>query len=321
MKNKIILISGDPNSINSEIIYKSWKKLNSQTKKKIYLITNLKLFQNQLKKLKYNLSFLKVNNIDENLNSKRLKILDLNLNFKNPFRVKPKSSSSFVLRSLNYGHNLALRKDVIGIINCPINKNLLKKKNIGVTEYLAKKCRINDNSEAMLIFNKRFSVSPITTHINVKKISNKLTKKIIVNKTVTINKWFKKQYLRKPKIGITGLNPHNAELSSTSEEKKIIIPSILNLRKRGLNIKGPLVGDTLFIRDYTKYDIIIGMYHDQVLIPFKTLFKFDAINLTLGLKYLRVSPDHGVARNLIGEKKANPQSLLNCINFVNRHRK
>lgn len=321
MKNKIILISGDPNSINSEIIYKSWKKLNSQTKKKIYLITNLKLFQNQLKKLKYNLSFLKVNNIDENLNSKRLKILDLNLNFKNPFRVKPKSSSSFVLRSLNYGHNLALRKDVIGIINCPINKNLLKKKNIGVTEYLAKKCRINDNSEAMLIFNKRFSVSPITTHINVKKISNKLTKKIIVNKIVTINKWFKKQYLRKPKIGITGLNPHNAELSSTSEEKKIIIPSILNLRKRGLNIKGPLVGDTLFIRDYTKYDIIIGMYHDQVLIPFKTLFKFDAINLTLGLKYLRVSPDHGVARNLIGEKKANPQSLLNCINFVNRHRK
>ena len=158
----------------------------------------------------------------------------------------------------------------------------------------------------MLIFNKRFSVSPITTHINVKKISNKLTKKIIVNKTVTINKWFKKQYLRKPKIGITGLNPHNAELSSTSEEKKIIIPSILNLRKRGLNIKGPLVGDTLFIRDYTKYDIIIGMYHDQVLIPFKTLFKFDAINLTLGLKYLRVSPDHGVARNLIGEKKSKP---------------
>ena len=75
------------------------------------------------------------------------------------------------------------------------------------------------------------------------------------------------------------------------------------------------------MQQYKKYDVIVGMYHDQVLTPFKTLFKYDAINITLGLKYLRVSPDHGTAKNLIGKKKANSISLLKCINFVNLYGK
>ena len=82
-----------------------------------------------------------------------------------------------------------------------------------------------------------------------------------------------------------------------------------------MNIKGPLVSDTIFMNDYKNFDVIVGMYHDQVLSPFKTLFKFDAINITLGLDYIRVSPDHGTARNLVGKNKANPSSLLKCIDF------
>ena len=81
-------------------------------------------------------------------------------------------------------------------------------------------------------------------------------------------------------------------MKKNSEEKKIIIPAILKLKK-GIKLSGPLVSDTLFIKDFKNYDVIVGMYHDQVLTPFKTIFKFDAINITLGLKYLRVSPDHG----------------------------
>ena len=99
-----------------------------------------------------------------------------------------------------------------------------------------------------------------------------------------------------------GLNPHNGELRSGSEEKKIIVPAISKLKNLGLNIKGPFAADTLFMSEYKKYDIIVGMFHDQVLTPFKTLFGFDAINITLGLKYLRVSPDHGTATNIIGKK-------------------
>ena len=134
----------------------------------------------------------------------------------------------------------------------------------------------------------------------------------------TIESWFKEKFQRKPKIAMLGLNPHNAEYRINSEEKKIIIPSISKLKKRKINIKGPLVADTLFINDYKKFDVVVGMFHDQVITPFKTLFKFNAINVTLGLKYLRVSPDHGVAINLIGKNKANAQSLIMCINFVDK---
>ena len=197
-------------------------------------------------------------------------------------------------------------------------KIFFKKNNIGVTEYLASKNKIKNNYESMLIFNKKLSVCPITTHLDIKQVAKKISKKIIINKTITIQRWFKRTFSRKPKIAILGLNPHNAELKKYSEERRIIIPAILQLNKLGLSVKGPMIADTFFIKDHKKFDVIIGMYHDQVLVPFKTIFKFDAINITLGLKYLRTSPDHGVAANLIGKKKANPHSLLNCINFLNR---
>ena len=85
----------------------------------------------------------------------------------------------------------------------------------------------------------------------------------------------------------------------------------------GFNVKGPLIADTLFIMNYKEYDVLIGMFHDQIITPFKTIYKFDAINVTLGLKYLRVSPDHGTAINLIKKDKADPTSLLKCIQFIN----
>ena len=106
-----------------------------------------------------------------------------------------------------------------------------------------------------------------------------------------------------------------------SEEKRIINPVILKLRKAGIKISGPLVSDSIFINNYKKFDVIIGMYHDQVLGPFKAMFKFDAINITLGLKYFRASPDHGTAYNIIKMKKANEASLLNCINYIHKFRK
>ena len=159
---------------------------------------------------------------------------------------------------------------------------------------------------------------------NVKIVLNEVSKKLkislIVNKTKSIENWFRKTFKRKPKIAILGLNPHNAEYRKNSEEKKIIIPAILKIKKLKINARGPLVADTIFIKDYKNFDVIIGMYHDQVLAPFKSLFKFDAINITLGLSYLRVSPDHGVAVDLIGKNKANPDSLFECINFVSKYK-
>ncbi len=318
MTNKIIIINGDPNSINSEIIYKCWKKIGKSLKKNIYLISNVELFRKQLKKLNYKLKLKKVKNINESTEYEGIKILDVKLDFKNPFKVSKKSSSEFIIKSLTLAHNLALNRSVKGIINCAIDKTLLNKKNLGVTEYLASKCGVKDGSEVMLIANNKLAVSPITTHISLKEVPKKISVKIIQKKIRSINFWFKKRYKRKPKIALLGLNPHNSEFRKNSEEISIILPSIKKLNKESINVDGPLVADTLFIDNYKNYDVIVGMYHDQVLAPFKTLFKFDAINITLGLKYARVSPDHGTAKDLIGKKVANPISLMNCIKFINK---
>jgi len=185
-----------------------------------------------------------------------------------------------------------------------------------VTEYLATKCNITDDSEVMLITNNNFSVSPITTHINLKQVSKNIKSKKIIKKIKTIQKYFGKFLRRKPKIAILGLNPHNSEFRKNSEEIRTILPAIKKLKKLGINVKGPYAADTIFTNGHEKFDVIVGMYHDQVLSPFKALFKFNAINVTLGLKYLRTSPDHGVAIDLIGKNKADHSSLVSCIDFI-----
>jgi len=114
------------------------------------------------------------------------------------------------------------------------------------------------------------------------------------------------------------LNPHNAEFNKGSKENKIIIPAVKTLKKLRINIRGPMPADTIFINEYKKYNIIVGMYHDQVIAPFKALYKFNAINLTAGLRYLRASPDHGVAIDLIKKNKSNASSLLKCIKTINK---
>ena len=243
--------------------------------------------------------------------------MNVDLNSKKTFDISKKLASKFIKESLDLAHELATTKKGCGIINCSIDKKLLNKKNIGVTEYLSLKCGIKDRSETMLIYNKELAVSPITMHDDLRNISKKITKKKIIIKVNVINKWYKKNYNLKPKIGILGLNPHNAELRKNSEEKKIIIPAIADLKKMTINISGPYVADTFFIKDFKKFDVIIGMYHDQVLTPFKTLYKFNAINITLGLPYIRISPDHGVAKDIIGKNKADTTSLINCLRFIN----
>ncbi len=317
MKKKIIIISGDPNSINSEIIYKSWKKLIPSVKKNIYIISSYDLLKKQFRILKYKIRLQKVKNINEFRNNSNLKIIDIDLKFKNPFNVAREPASRFILKSLNLGHKLSLdKKNVFGLINCSIDKNLLKNKYMGVTEYLADKCKIKRDTEVMLISNEKLSVSPITTHLDIYKISRKLNTTSIIKKIKIINLWFKKNLKRKPNIAVLGLNPHNAEMKKNSEERKIILPSILKLKKQGIKVDGPLVADTIFMNNYKNFDVIVGMYHDQVIAPFKTIYKFNAVNLTLGLKYLRVSPDHGTATNIISKDKANPYSLIKCINTL-----
>ena len=171
MSKKIILISGDPNSINSEIIFKSWIKLPKIVRKKIFLISNFQLLKEQYKKLNYKIDLERVDSNLKIYGSDKLKIIDIKVDFEDPFNVSRKSSSKFVLNSLNLAHNLALNKNVAGIINCPIDKKLLLKNEIGVTEFLSSKCNLKNDNEVMVIKGKNLIVSPITTHLNIKSVS------------------------------------------------------------------------------------------------------------------------------------------------------
>ena len=187
----------------------------------------------------------------------------------------------------------------------------------GVTEFLGKKNKSKKFSEIMFLYNRKLSVVPITTHIKIKNISKNISKKILLKKIKTLFFFYKKLFNNYPKVAVLGLNPHNSELSKDSEEVKEILPAI-KILKKNYKINGPMVADNFFKSEYRKYNVVVGMYHDQVLIPFKHLFKYDAINITLGLSYFRVSPDHGTAKDIIFKKKANPSSLLECIKFLDR---
>jgi 4-hydroxythreonine-4-phosphate dehydrogenase len=313
MKN-IAIIAGEPNSINSEIIAKAWRF--TRYKKNIFIIGNYSLIKNQLKKINIKIKLEVTDNPCKKKSSDKLQILNVPLSFKNSFNVKSESSSKYVLRCLDMANDLARKKIINGFINCAIDKKrTFKVKNMGVTDYLAKKNKIQ-NSVVMLIYNKSLAVVPITTHISVKNISKNLSIKLIENKIVTLNKFYLQKFRKKPIIALMGLNPHNDEFRNTSEEHKIILPAIKKLRKRKIKIMGPFPADTIFSNQKKyNYDVVVGMYHDQVLAPFKAIYNYNAINITLGLNYLRISPDHGTALDIVGKKRANPLSLVMAINF------
>ena len=170
----------------------------------------------------------------------------------------------------------------------------------------------------MLLYNKELSVSPITTHIPLNQVSSKLKLPNIVKRVKVINAFYKKILKKKPHFGMLGLNPHNFSNSINSEEKQIISKAIKKISKINIKVSGPISPDSSFLvfKKY-KFDILIGMYHDQVLSPFKALYNFNAINITLGLPFVRVSPDHGVASNIMGKNLANPTSLIESIKFFN----
>ena len=123
----------------------------------------------------------------------------------------------------------------------------------------------------------------------------------------------------KPKIAVTGLNPHCESILKFNEDEKIIRPTIKSLKKKGYNIHGPFSADTIFLKqNRSRYNVILGMYHDQVLSPLKTLKEYDAINITLGLPFFRVSPDHGPNETMINKNLSNPLSLIRSLKFLDK---
>tara|TARA_B100000029_G_scaffold494987_1_gene559403 strand:- start:1572 stop:2537 length:966 start_codon:yes stop_codon:yes gene_type:complete len=320
MNKPLAIIAGEPNSIASEIIFKSWMLKKSFKHKPIIVIGSYHLLNMQKKKLNYQIKMKEINSNFKlkNINKNELLVYNVSYRQKKPFQEISTKSNSYIFKCFHVAFKLIKNKKIIGFINCPVSKeHLLKKKYEGITEFLSKNSGVKGN-EVMLIYNKKLSVSPLTTHIPLKKVAKKIDKFKIYKNIKIINNFYKKKLRKKPKIAVLGLNPHNYSPELNSEEKRIIYPAVKKAKSMGFKVVGPVSPDTSFLAfNEQKFDVILGMYHDQVLTPFKTLFKYSAINITLGLPYTRISPDHGVAKNIIGKGKANPASLIESIKFFN----
>ena len=321
MNKPIAIIAGEPNSISSEIIFKCWKLKKKYIHKPLFIIGSVQLLNLQMKQLKYKIKIKKINKHFKirDLNEIELPVYDIDYTQKKPFEKISSKSNKYIFKCFEVALKFVKDKKILGFINCPISKEyLFKNKHQGVTEFLSKKLNKKNNNEVMLIYNKKLSVSPITTHIPLSQVSKKINQYKIVEKVKIINNFYKKFLNKKPNFAILGLNPHNFSISKKSEEKKIINKAIKSLVKLKINAKGPVAPDSSFVifKKY-KFDVIIGMYHDQVLSPFKALYNFFAINITLGLPYIRISPDHGIAEDIVGKKIANPNSLIESIKFFN----
>ena len=316
MKKFIPIIMGEPRSINTEIIYKSLNKLKKTFKNKIILIGSYNLLKDQLKLLKKKIRLNKLENINDFKKNNKINILDIPINFSNPFKIDSQETKKYILNSLIVAHNLSIQKKIDGFINCPIDKKVFNK-NIGVTEFLSKLNR-SLGTEVMMIYNEKFAVVPLTTHIDVKKVSQSISQKRILTKIRTLNFAYKEIFKKQPVIKVLGLNPHNGEMRKNSEELKIIFPAVNKLKNERVKISGPFSVDEVFLKNLKDKEVVVGMYHDQVLAPFKALNKFNAINITLGLKYLRISPDHGTGAKIVFKNQANPESLLKAIDCFNK---
>ena len=319
----LIIVLGEPYSTFQEIILKSLKnKKISKFKRPLLFIGCSDLFKKQMLKLSYSykINIIKLNELKKIKKNKNIiNFIDINFKYKKIFDKISSKSNSYINKSFSVALKLLKEGKVYGMINGPISKKYFLKKNyLGITEYLKVKTNKKYNP-VMLIYNPILSVSPITTHLPIKDVTKRIKKKNIISNVIEINKFYKEKFKKKPAIGILGLNPHCETVSKFSEEEKIIVPSIKNLIKRKINIEGPFPADTFFLkRNINKYDVVIGMYHDQVLTPIKTLFNFNAINVTLGLPFIRVSPDHGTNNKMIGLKKSDNSSFITAIDFFKK---
>ena len=314
----ILIVLGEPNTTFSEVLF---KYLNSnqfkKNRKKIILIGSRKLLEAQMRILKFQM---KLNEIMDVKNSvyRKINIIDVNYNFRKPFSKINENSNKYIEDCFEISLRIIKKNKKYALINGPVSKKtFLKKKFPGVTEYIAQKT--GSREPVMLIYNNQLSVSPLTTHIPLKNVTKFVIKRKIINNLIKINSFYKKELNITPKIAVLGLNPHCETISKISEEDNEIIPAIKYLKKKKINIHGPIPADTFFLKkNFKKFDVVLGMYHDQVLTPIKTLFEFNAINITLGLPFIKITPDHGPNYEMIGKNKSDPSSIIYAFNFLNK---
>jgi len=318
-RKPIIIVPGQPKSIFFEIFFKSLniKKIKSP----LILVCSVNLFNLNAKKYKLNK---KINLINSELTKIKLinnyiYILDINLKKSISSKTQLNYNKQYLKNCFDESFKLLKKNFTYKFLNGPINKkDFLGKDYLGITEYISNS--FNQKKTGMLIYNNKLSVCPLTTHLPIKLVAKKISKSLVQNKIKIINDFYIDKLKFKPKIAVTGLNPHCESISGFNEDEKIILPAIKFAKKNGISVSGPYPADTIFLeQNRKKFDVILGMYHDQVLTPLKTLYEYDAINITMGLPFIRVSPDHGPNEKMVNKNISNPTSLFKALEFLDNN--
>tara|TARA_A100000164_G_C21932179_1_gene786236 strand:+ start:1895 stop:2857 length:963 start_codon:yes stop_codon:yes gene_type:complete len=315
----ILIVAGEPNSVFLEIFFKVLKT--QKIKSPIILISSLQLLKLQMRKLGYKkkIKLLLLDKLEKyKLDNKSINLITVEYHPKKAFGYISKKTNKYIDDCFKIAFKILKRGTTYKFLNGPISKkDFLGKKFLGITEYVSHNFKIK--KYGMLIYNKKLSVSTVTTHLPLKLVHKKISYKNIAEKIYLINNFFIKNFNLRPKIAVLGLNPHCESIDKFNEDIKIISPTIKKL-KRKYSISGPHSADTIFMKNNKKkYNVILGMYHDQVLAPLKALYEFDAINITMGLPFLRISPDHGPNVEMMGLNKSNALSLKKALIFLDKN--
>lgn len=301
--NKIAITTGDPNGIGAEITIKALNLLNLPSRD-IVIISNSKILN----------TYGRINNNYE--------IIEIDYDDRIVAGEVSASAGDFAFRALEKACEIKPKF----IVTAPTSKeamNLAGHKFNGQTEVLEKFLARDGQRAEMLFVSKDFRVLLLTRHCALKDVSTLLTKEMIIEKVERLRGYFQnKLFIKKPSFALCALNPHAGENGLIGkEEEEIILPAIEAIRKRGINITNPLPADTLFakgVQNYLKgekmpYDCYIACYHDQGLIPIKSIASEKTVNMTIGLDIVRTSPSHGTAFDIAGKNIANPESMMEAI--------
>jgi 4-hydroxythreonine-4-phosphate dehydrogenase len=245
-----------------------------------------------------------------------------------PGRPDPAAAGA-VQQSIERAVALVLKGTASAIVTSPISKAMLYRAGFafpGHTEFLAALAGTERRpvQPVMMLASGALKVVPVTIHVALKDVASTLSEALIVSTIATTARDMQRFFgMARPRIAVSGLNPHAGEEGGMgAEEIEIIAPAIERARSQGLHVTGPHPADTLFHAQARKgYDVAIAMYHDQALIPFKTLAFDTGVNVTLGLRFVRTSPDHGTAFALAGTGKANPRSLIEALRLADAMRR
>ena len=323
-KEVILITAGDPASISTEITIKAIESHSISKNINLVAITDPKLVEESKKLINSNI---KINVIKDTIKFSDYKeycfnIIPIKLNNKIEYGKPDIGNFSFtkfsIIRTIQI-HNNSIAS---AIVTNPINKHIMYKSGFdfeGHTDFLGSLSLKKKNPVMMLVTNG-LKTLPLTIHVPLKKVAELITKELINTKIKIAVDDLKTLFdIKKPSIIVTGLNPHAGENGDLGDEEvRVIKPAIDELRKLpNISITGPISADIAFSPNKRcNYDLAVCMYHDQALIPIKTLDFYNGVNVTLGLDFIRTSPDHGTAYDIASKNLANPESLISAINLA-----